>query len=140
MLKSAYYLINDAIIYKPKSTHSEMLEQYVNKDYLIDVAYREFYYHYDAIEDNSDFEEIRQYVENVYTNTFLAKSATAWTKEVEKAYDNIKIVKQKTFITPLLETRQTKKGWLLSFQMRFGLSVQKNLQSLFIKILLPILQ
>ena len=126
MLKSAYYLINDAILYKPKSTHSEMLEQYVNKDYLIDVAYREFYYHYDAIEDNSDFEEIRQYVENAYTNTFLAKSAAAWTKEVEKAYDNVKIVKQKNFYNTFVRNTANKKRLVVIISDAFRFECAKE--------------
>ena len=109
MLKSAFYLINDVSKYNPKSTYDKMLEDYINTDYLIDSAYREFYYNYDALDDNSEFEEIRQYVENIYTNTYLMKSSVAWSREVEKAYDDVRVPKQSGFYNKFVRTTANKK-------------------------------
>ena len=82
---------------KQQAAMKFLVDNYIDKDYLIDVAYREFYYHYDALEDNSMFEEVKQCVENMYTNTYLTQSSVAWSNEVEKAFDDIKITKQRSF-------------------------------------------
>lgn len=57
-----------------------MVAQYVTEDYQIDRAYRLFYTIYDQLDDNSDYAALRELVENIYTNDYLAKQLPAWNK------------------------------------------------------------
>lgn len=109
LLKSAFYMVNDASKYKPGKTYEDMVKNYISQDYLIDGAYREFYYHYDALEDNSGFEEVKQLVENMYTNTYLTQSANAWSREIEKVYSDGKLTTQKSFYNKFVRNIANKK-------------------------------
>jgi uncharacterized protein (TIGR02687 family) len=126
LLKSAYYLINDTNSYKPTNKYDTMIQRYIDKDYLIDVAYREFYYHYDALEDNSMFEEVKQCVENMYTNTYLTQSSVAWSNEVEKAFDDIKITKQRNFYNKFVRNTANKKRLVVIISDAFRFECAKE--------------
>ena len=60
-----------------------IVDKYVKSSHLIDTYYRKFYFYFDKLENNSNFLELRQVIENVYTNAFLSKLSIAWGDKLE---------------------------------------------------------
>lgn len=71
------------------STADEIIDFYCEKWSFIDRSYREFYYAYDQIKNTNNLQNLRQLVENMYTNTYLSKLAVLWSDKLKK-YDSIK--------------------------------------------------
>lgn len=57
--------------YCEKSDVNAVVRYYIDEGYKADAHYRQFYFAYDAIEDNSRLEPLRSLVERVYTNDRL---------------------------------------------------------------------
>ncbi len=76
-----------------------MIDAYCDKWFFIDRSYREFYYAYDNIEDKDKFQDLRQLIENMYTNTYLSKLAMLWSDKLEKceSLNNLPLNKQYNF-------------------------------------------
>ncbi len=70
------------------TTANEIIDIYCNKWSFIDRSYREFYYAYDKIGNKDKIQDLRQLIENMYTNTYLSKLAMSWSDKLEK-YDSI---------------------------------------------------
>lgn len=70
LLKHGFYVISK-VNYKPESDVISIIEKYDKEDYLIDTHYRKFYYYSDKIKEQHIFEELRDLVENIYTNKYL---------------------------------------------------------------------
>lgn len=70
VLINGYYLICHKDI-KIEGNILDLIGEYDNKYYKIDVYYRRFYYYLDKIEDNSLFEGLQTLVENIYINRYL---------------------------------------------------------------------
>ena len=70
MVKEADYHVADGL--KP------IIDRYLAADYNMDQQYRKFYYYYDQLESTESFEPLRELVENIYTNEFLACLLPAW--------------------------------------------------------------
>lgn len=77
MLNHAYYLILSAI-YQCQNNFKSIVDQYLEADYRIDGHYRKFYYYFDQLSETAGFEKIRDLVENIYTNEYLAAVMTGW--------------------------------------------------------------
>lgn len=77
LLENAFYLIQ-AVSYCCPEDFKGIVEQYRSTDYLIDTAYRHFYYWFDQLTDQLPFERLRDLVENIYTNEFLSKIIPKW--------------------------------------------------------------
>ena len=69
-LKHAFYIINQ-VNYKAESDIVSIIEKYVREDYRIDTHYRKFYYYLDKINNQHIFDNLKELVENIYTNKFL---------------------------------------------------------------------
>ena len=69
ILENAYHLIM-AARFEPKKTASDIWKSYIAEDHAIDQKYRYFYYHYDQVLNNTPFENLRDLVENIYTNRY----------------------------------------------------------------------
>lgn len=83
LLENAYRLIA-AAAYRCPEGFSAIMEQYQKADYQIDTAYRRFTLAYDQLADTAEFEALRERVENIYTNEFLAKLLPRWNAEIIK--------------------------------------------------------
>lgn len=70
------------------TTVGQIIDIYCNKWSYIDRSYREFYYAYDKIENKNKFQDLRQLIENMYSNTYLSKLAMLWSDKLEE-YDSI---------------------------------------------------
>lgn len=77
LLDSAYCLITAATYHCPEGFKA-IVDKYRESDYQIDSAYRQFYFAYDRLPDTTDFETLRELVENIYTNEYLAKLLPQW--------------------------------------------------------------
>lgn len=77
LLEKAYHLITEANYTCPDDIKS-IVDQYRASDYLIDRHYRHFYYYYDQLPDQTEFEQLRDLVENIYTNEYLSKVIPKW--------------------------------------------------------------
>lgn len=77
LLENAFYLIQ-AVNYTCPDDFKGIADQYRSADCLLDTAYRYFYYWFDQLTDNATFEQLRDLVENIYTNEFLSKVIAKW--------------------------------------------------------------
>jgi len=82
ILIAAHSLIS-AVDFVPAPSFAEMAEQYASKDYSIDCAYRTFYDAFNHIYEQEEFEDLRQLVENVYTNEYLSRLLIAWNQALD---------------------------------------------------------
>ena len=77
MLSSAFHIIG-AANYSCPDDMENIIKQYLHTDCLLDGYYREFYYFYDQLSDATCYEKLRDLVENIYTNEYLAKVMPRW--------------------------------------------------------------
>jgi uncharacterized protein (TIGR02687 family) len=90
-----------------------IVDKYAKSLYLIDTYYRKFYYYFDKLENNSGFLELRQLIENFYTNAYLSKLSIAWGDKLEsyKAISEIPHTKQydfyRMFVAPAVKKEST---------------------------------
>lgn len=77
MLSCAYAVIKGAK-YIGQRNADDMISEYREKDYLIDTNHRHFYVHFDQLEDREPYAQLRQLVENIYTNEYLNPICVAW--------------------------------------------------------------
>ncbi|WP_288885366.1 BREX-1 system phosphatase PglZ type A [uncultured Eubacterium sp.] len=77
MLEYAYYLISN-VNYKCPDNMKNIVEQYKERDYLIDRSYRLFYYSYNRLDDVSIYEKLQVLIENIYTNVYLNNLLPKW--------------------------------------------------------------
>lgn len=97
-IKYAYMMMKSVSLMEFSSDTKKLVQNYQDETYLIDSYYRWFYYAYDRIEDNSRFSNVRERVENIYSNIYLQKMTPKWnlnyTNEMAMA---IQIPKQEDF-------------------------------------------
>lgn len=70
VLRHAYYVISHAS-FEAESDLLSLIEKYDKEDYMIDTHYRKFYYYLDLVKDRHQFDDLRELVENIYTNRYL---------------------------------------------------------------------
>ncbi|MDD3416172.1 MAG: BREX-1 system phosphatase PglZ type A [Lachnospiraceae bacterium] len=104
------YLIMKAInTLEVSSNPVELVKKYQSDMYLIDSYYRWFYYAFDQIADNEKFMEVRERVENIYSNTYLQKTVPKWNNVFEnESIQNLGLVKQKDFYNHYLRAYEGK--------------------------------
>ncbi len=126
-IEAALKLIN--LLELPKAGEN-MVEKYVKSLHLIDTHYRKFYYYFDKLENNSSFLELRQMIENLYTNAFLSKLSIAWGDKLEnyKAISEIPHTKQsdfyRMFVAPAAKRECT--VVIISDALRFECAAELN--------------
>lgn len=84
VLTNAFAMLKEAK-YTGHPDADTMIRQYREKDYRIDTYHRQFYFYYDQLEDKEPFAQLRQLVENVYTNDYLSKICLAWNTAFSEA-------------------------------------------------------
>lgn len=105
-----------------------MVKDYVDKWSAIDMCYRQFYTAYDAIVANENFHNLRDMVENLYTNGYLAKLSVLWAERLNAIGDYGKLdgVKQKEFYQQFVDPSIQKEQRPLSFPMLSVMKQQRN--------------
>ena len=62
----------------------DMVKSYVKDYYLIDKAYRKFYYYYDNCIEKEELNDLKERIENVYNNWYLQELSIKWFNSLEK--------------------------------------------------------
>lgn len=70
VLKYGFNIISQSN-YKPESDLASIIKNYDKEEYKIDTYYRKFYYYFDKVKNQYIFDELRELVENIYTNRYL---------------------------------------------------------------------
>lgn len=76
-LENAYFMISESR-YRCPNNMKDLIQRYLESDCLIDTHYRYFYYYFDKLKDQNAFEQLREWVENIYTNVYLGELLPKW--------------------------------------------------------------
>lgn len=129
MLSSAFRIISTAKYTCPDGM-TEIVKKYIKEDYCVDRYYREFYYAYDQLSDTSEYETLRELVENIYTNEYLAKLLPKWNEAyvADPAMNVLPL--QRNFYKDYIKTIKDKTVVIISDALRYetAKSLSKKLQ------------
>lgn len=128
VLKNAHALIRPGIFH-PVSGIDAVARDYVKRDYQIDRWYRRFYYHFDRLDDNSAFEELRQRVESIYTNDYLNQITANWSCGFVDDEGDTQLDKQLDFYARYIRDKKERIVVIISDALRFevGQSIYERL-------------
>lgn len=118
MLASAFYLIGAANYSCPDDLES-IDKKYRTDDYLLDSYYREFYYAYDQLSDNVVYEKLRELVENIYTNEYLAKVLPRWNAALSGNDSMDRLPLQRNFFNRYIQSKKDKVIVIISDALRY---------------------
>lgn len=129
-IENAYGIISGGA-YTAVSGIDNVIKQYTSKYYQTDRYYRYFYYHYDKLDENADFEKLRELVENIYTNDYLNKIAVNWTRDFTDANGEAAIPKQRNFYNTYVSPVKERVVVIISDALRYevGVSLFEKLQA-----------
>lgn len=118
MLSSAFHLIGAANYSCPDDMES-IIKQYRADDYLLDSHYREFYYAYDQLSDTAAYEKLRELVENIYTNEYLAKLLPRWNAALSSGSSMAVLPMQRKFFNRYVQSSKDKVIVIISDALRY---------------------
>lgn len=129
MLSNAYFVISQAC-YKPLDGFKKIIDKYVTSDYIIDCCYREFYTNYDHLENTDGYEELRELVENIYTNEYLGKLLPKWNAGLQESDALAVIPLQREFFNKYVRSNKERTVVIISDGMRYevGCELYKRMQ------------
>lgn len=129
LLENAFYLIQ-AINYNCPDDFQEIVVQYRAADCLLDTAYRNFYYWFDQLMDNTAFEQLRDLAENIYTNEYLSKVIPQWNIGLIGAEAMTVLPLQRDFYSRYVSTCKDRVVVIISDALRYetGRSLWAKLQ------------
>ncbi len=129
MLSSAFHIVV-AVKYCCPDDIESLTNQYRSNDFLIDGFYREFYLHYDQLSDTMPYEKLRDLVENIYTNEYLAIVLPKWNVAFssDKSMDVLPL--QRSFFNKYIRSSKDKVVVIISDALRYetGHSLYQKLQ------------
>jgi len=123
MLESAFYLIS-AAHYTCPDTLRDIIKQYREHDCKIDGNYRAFYSDYEKLPDTAPYEKLRELVENIYTNEYLAMVVPKWTAalSMDKAVEVLPL--QRNFFDNRLRYNKDRVAVIISDALRYETGVE----------------
>ena len=85
----------------------KFVEFYINELYLVDTLYRKMYYFFDNIRDKDNFINLKNKVENNYTNTYMLELSLKWSDTIENLnrYDANKLTMQNKFFDKYIKSQ-----------------------------------
>ncbi|MEI3266273.1 MAG: BREX-1 system phosphatase PglZ type A [Frisingicoccus sp.] len=98
VLQNAWSIISGSQ-YVPSANLNEMVKNYTSELYKMDRYYRYFYYYLDKLEDATRFDKLKELVENIYANEYLAKVCTNWNDLFSTERESLQITKQPDFFS-----------------------------------------
>lgn len=106
----------------------KLIKMYEDAWYKIDMDYRKFYVAYDAIHVNKRLKELRDMMELLYTNTYLAKTSSAFTDKVMEmdTWNDMGYLKQYQFYDKVVqgEINRKKTVVIISDALRYECGVE----------------
>lgn len=129
LLEHAFYLM-EVVNYSCPDDIKEIINQYRSSDCLIDSAYRHFYYWFDQLMDNASFENLRDLVENIYTNEYLSKIIPKWNTGLISQELMTSLPLQRDFYSRYIRSCKDRVVVIISDAMRYetGRSLWEKLQ------------
>ena len=118
MLSSAYSMVKEAD-YHTADGLKPIIDRYLAADYNMDQQYRKFYYYYDQLESTESFEPLRELVENIYTNEYLACLLPAWNPGIQQDAAFSAISLQREFYNANLRYTKERTVVIISDAMRY---------------------
>ena len=118
MLSSAFSLVK-AADYHAEEGLKPIIDRYLAVDYTVDQQYRKFYYSYDQLENAEVFEPLRELVENIYTNEYLACLLPAWNTGIQQDDAFSVIPLQREFYNSNLRYAKERTVVIISDAMRY---------------------
>jgi len=118
MLSSAYSMVKEAD-YHAADGFKPIIDRYLAADYNMDQQYRKFYYYYDRLESTESFEPLRELVENIYTNEYLASLLPAWNARIRQDAAFSEIPLQREFYNVNLRYTKERTVVIISDAMRY---------------------
>ena len=118
MLGCAYSIVQ-AAEYRSAEGFKPVIDRYLSEDYKVDQQYRKFYYFYDQLENTESFEQLRELVENIYTNEYLATLLPAWNTGIQQKDALSLIPLQREFFNANLRYAKERTVVILSDAMRY---------------------
>ena len=118
MLSSAYSMVKEAD-YHAADGLKPIIDRYLAADYNMDQQYRKFYYYYDQLESTESFESLRELVENIYTNEYLACLLPAWNAGIQQDAAFSAIPLQREFYNVNLRYTKERTVVIISDAMRY---------------------
>ena len=118
MLSSAYSMVKEADYHATDGLKS-IIDRYLAADYNMDQQYRKFYYYYDQLESTESFEPLRELVENIYTNEYLACLLPVWNAGIQQDAAFSAIPLQREFYNANLRYTKERTVVIISDAMRY---------------------
>ena len=118
MLSGAYSMVKEAD-YHAADGLKPIIDRYLAADYNMDQQYRKFYYYYDQLESTESFESLRELVENIYTNEYLACLLPAWNAGIQQDAAFSAIPLQREFYNANLRYTKERTVVIISDAMRY---------------------
>ena len=117
-LSSAYSMVKEAD-YHAADGLKPIIDRYLAADYNMDQQYRKFYYYHDQLESTESFEPLRELVENIYTNEYLACLLPAWNAGIQQDAAFSAIPLQRDFYNANLRYTKERTVVIISDAMRY---------------------
>lgn len=118
LLEHAYYLILQAN-YNCPDDFIGIVNQYRESDYLIDTHYRNFYSCFDKLKDSTAFERLRDLIENIYTNEYLAEIIPKWNAAIINDESMTALPMQRDFYSRYIRNSKERVVVIISDAMRY---------------------
>jgi uncharacterized protein (TIGR02687 family) len=96
IIYNAFGIISNAK-YEVATGLENIIKKYIEQDCSIDTYYRNFYYNYDRLDNVSQYEDLRDLVENIYTNEYLGKLLPKWNEGILEKDSLSKVSLQRNF-------------------------------------------
>lgn len=130
VLQNAWSLISNAK-YAFSASLNEMVKNYTGELYKVDCYYRYFYYYLDKLEDTTKFDNLKELVENIYANEYLAKVCTNWNDLFHSELESLQITKQPDFFSRNVNYAKDQLVVIISDALRYevGMSLLERLQA-----------
>ena len=130
VLQHAWNIVSNAQ-YSSSASLNDMVKNYTNDLYKMDQYYRLFYYYLDKLEDASRFDKLKELVENIYANDYLAKVCTNWNEMLSVQWDSLQTTKQPDFFNRNVYYSKDQLVVIISDALRYevGMSLLERLQA-----------
>ena len=117
--------------YAPSANLNEMVNNYTSELYKMDRYYRYFYYYLDKLEDVTRFDKLKELVENIYANEYLAKVCTNWNDLFSIERGSLQITNQPDFFSRNVNYAKDQLVVIISDALRYevGMTLLEKLQA-----------
>ncbi|HBA51291.1 MAG TPA: BREX-1 system phosphatase PglZ type A [Lachnospiraceae bacterium] len=118
LLSSAWQLIR-AGDYRCPDGFKAILSRYQKTDFQLDQEYRRFYYTYDQLDEVGLFEPLRDLIEKIYTNEYLADLLPRWNAGIKEPDAFRQLPLQRDFFERYLKNAKERTVVIISDALRY---------------------